>query len=147
MRSHKKVLGFTLLELMIALVIIGIVAAAAIPSYQKSVISSNRVSAQVDLMDAAQRLQRCYTAYGSFTNVNCPVYGKLLTGYTSGGKGYYRIDFDPDTPPKATTYKLRATAILKPQLNDYENCRTLGLDSTGVKYPAPVAGKPDCWKK
>ena len=50
--------GFTLIELMITMAVIGILAAIAYPSYQKHVIKSRRAAAQATLMDIAQRQQQ-----------------------------------------------------------------------------------------
>lgn len=50
--------GFTLIELMIVVAIIGILAAIAYPSYQEYVKKTKRVEAQSELVDIASRLQR-----------------------------------------------------------------------------------------
>ena len=49
--------GFTLVEIMVVVAIIGILAAIAIPSYQKQVQKSNRANAQAFLMNVAQKQQ------------------------------------------------------------------------------------------
>lgn len=51
----KRIKGFSLIELMIAVVIVGILAAVAIPSYQNYVIKANRAAAQAFMMDVASR--------------------------------------------------------------------------------------------
>jgi prepilin-type N-terminal cleavage/methylation domain-containing protein len=59
---RNKVLqkGFTLIELMIAVVVIAILAAIAYPSYQDSVRKSRRADAKSALMEHAQFMERTY---------------------------------------------------------------------------------------
>lgn len=60
--------GFTLIELMIVLVIIGIVASIAYPSYIRYVQKSVRTDAHAGLMQAASELERCYTRSYSYSD-------------------------------------------------------------------------------
>jgi len=79
MKTQK---GFSLIELMIAVVIIGILAAVAIPSYQSHIVKSNRAAAQAFMTDAANREKqylldaRAYLAVAdnaAFTNLGMTV--------------------------------------------------------------------------
>lgn len=64
--------GFTLIELMIVLVIIGIVASIAYPSYTRYVQKTVRTDAHAGLMQAASELERCYTRTYSYATCDFP---------------------------------------------------------------------------
>ncbi len=83
--------GFTLIELMIVLVIIGIVASIAYPSYTRYVQKSVRTDAHAGLMQAAAELERCYTR--SYTYSDCTISSSSPENNyqikeTIGGNGY-----------------------------------------------------------
>ena len=135
---RKTNAGFSLVELMAAVLIVGVLAAIAYPSYQESVRKSNRAEGKAELMDLAQRLQRCYTVYGKFNDEgNCAVY-KMLNdgGHVSPGVGFYEFKISDVT---ATTYTLTAAAIKVPQTADTNGCNELTLDEQGTKGP------DGCW--
>lgn len=71
LRSGKMNKGFTLIELMIVVAIIGVLAAIAYPSYQNSIRKAHRIEAQADLMDIAKKIQRYKIA--NFTYLQPPV--------------------------------------------------------------------------
>lgn len=63
----KQQIGFTLIELMIVIAIIGILAAIAYPSYQNYVIRTNRVDMMTELQSIAQRIEaKKLTTRGSY---------------------------------------------------------------------------------
>lgn len=136
----KKIqVGFTLVELMIAVIIVGILAGVAIPRYQDSVRRTDRSEAKSELATVAGRLQTCYSTYGQYNNDLCGVYKAMKDGeITSSGSGFYSVDFATAAAITATTYTLTATAIKLPQTKD-TGCTEMTLSNTGVKTPAT------CW--
>jgi type IV pilus assembly protein PilE len=58
--------GFSLIELMIAVAILGIILAIALPSYKKNVVKARRGDAQQALSSHAQALERYYTTNGRY---------------------------------------------------------------------------------
>lgn len=126
--SLSKHGGFTMVELMIAVAIIGILASIALPNYLEYTKKGRRAAAQSHLMDVAQRQQqylldaRSYAASLSALDVTTP----------SDVSPYYTITIEAAdaTPP---TFKVTATPVSgSAQAGD----PTLTLDNAGVKTPA-----------
>jgi type IV pilus assembly protein PilE len=115
--------GFTLIELMIVVAIIGILAVIVYPSYARQVQKSRRAQAKADLTELAQELERQYTANRDYTGytlafTNSPRDPGATVAYTLEGN------------INATDYKLTAVAV-GPQASDL--CGDLTLENTGKK--------------
>ncbi|MGE6608183.1 type IV pilin protein [Halomonas sp. NPDC076908] len=112
--------GFTLIELMIVVVIIGIIASIAYPSYTRYVQKSVRTDAHAGLMQAASELERCYTRTYSYANCDFP--------NTSPESRYTISNSD-----NASGYKLTATLISNGGSDGCEEDIT--LSSSGERLP------------
>jgi type IV pilus assembly protein PilE len=135
--------GFTLIELMIAIGIVGILAAIAIPSYNSYVRRANRTEAVNTLTQYAQAMQRCYSQ--NFTYTPAGGCGALTAGpTTTAPNGYYTVTIAPLT---ATSYTITAVPAKAPQTKDTQ-CSSLKLLSTGAHSSTDAGGVDStstCW--
>jgi type IV pilus assembly protein PilE len=143
--------GFTLIELMIVVAIIGILAAIAVPQYTDYVTRSRRTDGQSTLLRIAQDLERCYTQFSKYDDTNCrlkndagvltPVTTLLSAGIMSSEQ-YYKITASGGAL-SASGFTLTATPQGSQASND-SDCTTLTLTHLGVQG-ATGDDTDSCW--
>lgn len=142
--SRGAAAGFSLIELMIAVAIVGILAMVAYPSYQQYIRRGNRADAHA-LLQAAQLAQEKYrlgnTTYASTTAAlkpACPESGQCFSA-----RGHYELQAPSGVSGSA--YTLTAKAFSDIQKGDESTCQTITLTVTGgVTSYGPDA---KCWSR
>jgi len=138
----RSISGYTLVELVVAMVIAAVLAAIAIPAYSNYVLQSHRTDAKTALLDLASLEERYFSVNNTYTAVATNV------GYTAFpqtvGSGYYQVSVAVTAPSTGTlaTYTLTATAIGY-QTKD-TTCSWLSLTNAGVQTSSDTVNN-SCW--
>lgn len=145
MKKNRQ--GFTLIELMIVVAIVGILAAVAIPSYQQYIQKTRRVDAKETLMRLATLQERFFFQKSSYTN-DLAALGVAGTPPLSP-EGWYEIGMShtPNCTGTGTTlscsaFTITATAI-GAQAND-KRCETFSIDQA-LRQTATGTDADNCW--
>ena len=136
-KSISKHQGFTLIEMMIVVAIIGVLAAIAYPSYQQYVIKTKRTDMMSEMHNIASEIQSRKLAQGAYSNA-------LVTGlggdYPKQGNALYTITFTPN--PLTSEWSIIATPKATSQMANDGN---LSIDFQNVKCRGSVCDSGDSW--
>ena len=132
LEGYRSAKGFTLMELLIAVVIVGILASIAYPAYLDYLYRTRRSDGQAALMNLATYMEHYYTENNAYTGATLAGLG--LTNASQ--QGYYTVAI---SALAASSYTLTATPVA-PQSGD-TTCPTITLTNTNVKGPTLT-----CWQ-
>jgi len=141
--KHRNV-GFTLIEVMIVVVVIGILSAIAYPSYQEYVRKARRADAQANLMELAQFMERHYTAQGGYLasgNSGASPTLPFTEAPKDGGTKYYDLSLSAAT---ASAYTLQAAPK---GAMAADKCGTLTYTNAGTKGQGTGGSLQECWRR
>lgn len=138
----RKIAGFTLIEVMIVVAIIGILAAVGLPSYNEYLRRGDRASARAALLEAQQFMERYYAANSRYTTTDAGTTSPTLpTRLQAVPAGSAKYDLALSNPA-VNSYTLTAT----PRVADTK-CGNLTLTNTGVKGRSGSGlSVEECWR-
>lgn len=143
--SKQRQTGVTLVELLTVVLILGILAALVIPSYQDSVRKARRADGQAVMLELAQWMERFYTENGRYDQdrdgnaVGTIVPVSLLSAPKESGVTYYNFTLGNLAQ---LTYTITATPATA-QVDD--KCANLTLTESGVKGTSSGLAVNTCW--
>ena len=139
--SHPlKHSGFTLVELMIVVAIIGILSAIAVPSYSKYILRGKVKAAQADLVALSLNLENYYQrrlSYPTAGTANTAATKALFSGWNPAQKDDFKYEL---TNASATSYTVKATGTT----SGVSGC-TLTLDHENKRVASGCPGSGTTW--
>ena len=139
--ARPRLRGFTLAELLLAMLIAALLAAIALPAYRQYLERGHRAEARAALLQAAQWMERAATASGSY-----PPTAALPDGLRSTPSGRYAIELA--SPPAGATAGTAFTLTARPLGSQAQDgCGSLTLTHHGVRGASATARVADCWNR
>lgn len=135
--------GFTLVELMIVVVIVGILAAVALPSYQSYVKRGYRADAKVILLENAQFLERTFSESSKYhLDTGGDPLVLPIQSSPREGQALYTINLDAS----ANAFTLSAVPVAG-KMMEGDICGTLKLNQLGQKLVSGATQTAtECWQ-
>lgn len=132
MDVRRRTSGFTLVEILIVITIVGVLASIAYPSYQQYVVKANRAAAQQFLLEAASVQHQYFLANNGngYATQSTLIGASGLLSTPSNVSSYYDITCAPTTETTSATFTVTATPVVGGIQSDDS---TLSINNIGSK--------------
>lgn len=144
LKKKYQIEAFTLIELLITVLIVGLLASFAYPLYTKQVQKSRRADVQAALYNLSQAMERYYTSHQNYSGARLGSGGVFPDAWPEGRPRKF-FKFKIDSATNQQYYKISAHALAETnQASD--DCPVVWLDSLG-NTGAENEGKDveNCW--
>ncbi len=154
--DKRNAAGFSLIEVMIAVAVVGIAASIAVPNYRQFVLRSNRAEGKTLLLEAAARQERFFADNGTYTvtavrPAGCapPLCGlNLATANSENGKYTLAVAAPTLACPISTCFSVSITPVAGSGQTEDTACLSYTVDSLGQKTATKSGGADNtavCW--
>jgi type IV pilus assembly protein PilE len=149
-RRHSQ--GFSLIELMIVVAIVGVLATLSVPAYQRHIARSNRAAAQAQLMQAAQYMQRFYAANDNYSidrsgskTVDQVMPANLQTSPQGAAPPLYQLNWTGYDFTQTNTFTLTMVPVVGQSMAN-DPCGSFTITQTGLKGVTGSWTVAQCWR-
>jgi type IV pilus assembly protein PilE len=143
---RKRMQGFSLMELLIVVVVIGILASIAVPSYRRYVMRTHRTDATAALLRIQSAQEKFFLQNNQYAGdlIAAPPAGLGMVNVTEGGK--YTLNIVPGGGPPVMAYRAIATPAGGQQQDT--RCQSFSINEIGVRAATDGGGADtsrECW--